>query len=262
MTFPVLHHHRQSGGAEFSPTDIAGLQLWIDFSDPTTLFTDAGTTPVASDGDLIYQANDKSGNAFHLAQTTEDNRPVYKANIKNSLSVSRYSNDYIGRNAVFTSSAGLVIYVFASSNVGTSGQTIIAKSKSDPKFIKLMTAPATNKRIRLNMYGYGSEIALDSTTSESTNWSMAEVASNASVIRMAVNGTSDTVIDASGSNSGQWWDDATTGTHTYIGGDYWSSTVQQAFVGDLGEILVYSADPGAEDMALLRNYLNTKWAIY
>ena len=45
----------------FVPTDISGLSIWFDFSDTDKLYTDAGSTKVSSDGDKIYQANDKSG---------------------------------------------------------------------------------------------------------------------------------------------------------------------------------------------------------
>jgi len=84
---------KRAGGA-FSPTDVAGLALWVDFSDANTLFTDAGKTKVSSDGDLIYQANDKSVNANHLTYTTA--KPIYKTGIKNGLSVSRWDNTSIG----------------------------------------------------------------------------------------------------------------------------------------------------------------------
>lgn len=86
---------REAGGF-VDPTSIAGLQLWLDFSDATTLFADAGTTPVSSDGDAIYQANDKSGNSRHATQSSINSRPLYKTGIHNGLSVAKMDgvNDY------------------------------------------------------------------------------------------------------------------------------------------------------------------------
>ena len=98
---PLLGYHvvNRSGGAPapFVPTDIAGIKLWIDFSDADTLFTDAGSTKVSSDGDAIYRANDKSGNDYHYSQTTSGNRPLYKTAIQNSLSIGRFdgADDYL-----------------------------------------------------------------------------------------------------------------------------------------------------------------------
>lgn len=44
----------------------------------TGLFTDAGSTPVTSDGDLVYQWNDQSGNGYHAVQTSSGARPIYR----------------------------------------------------------------------------------------------------------------------------------------------------------------------------------------
>lgn len=63
----------------FSPTQLAGLSLWYDISDLTTLFQDAaGTTPVTADGDPVGRINDKSGNSFYCSQSTASARPTYK----------------------------------------------------------------------------------------------------------------------------------------------------------------------------------------
>lgn len=56
----------------------ADLDVWVDFSDPDTLYTDAGTTNVSSDGDAIYQADDKSGKITPFTQATLSKRPLYR----------------------------------------------------------------------------------------------------------------------------------------------------------------------------------------
>lgn len=76
---------------DFDPRSVAGLQAWYDFADAATLFTDAGTTPVASDGDAIYQANDKSGNTRNAVQASSGARPLYKVNIQNGHSCARFA---------------------------------------------------------------------------------------------------------------------------------------------------------------------------
>lgn len=55
-----------SASAPFSPLDYAGLQLWLDARDITTLYqNDTLTTPVAANGDLVSGWKDKSGNGNH-----------------------------------------------------------------------------------------------------------------------------------------------------------------------------------------------------
>ena len=69
------------------PTDITGCVLWFDFSDADYLFTDAGTTKVSNDGDLVYRAYDKSENGKYIENTTEANRPRFTLNYMNGLPV-------------------------------------------------------------------------------------------------------------------------------------------------------------------------------
>lgn len=65
-------------GVAFSPLSLSP-SAWYDPSDLTTLFKDtAGTTPVTADGDAVARINDKSGNGYHLLQSTAGARPLYK----------------------------------------------------------------------------------------------------------------------------------------------------------------------------------------
>ena len=57
------------------PTDIAGLQLWLDASDSTTLFQNSdGTTPAIADSDPIGYWGDKSGNGNNGRNNQNSNK--------------------------------------------------------------------------------------------------------------------------------------------------------------------------------------------
>lgn len=73
---------RAAGGATpaWDPTDLAGLALWLDASDISTLSQDTGgSTPVTTSGDPVGRWADKSGNSRHLTQATAGRRPTYQA---------------------------------------------------------------------------------------------------------------------------------------------------------------------------------------
>jgi hypothetical protein len=68
-----------------SPTGLAGLQLWLDASDASTLFdATTGGSLVAADG-TVKRWEDKSGNANHATQATSGSRPLLKINNQNGL---------------------------------------------------------------------------------------------------------------------------------------------------------------------------------
>ena len=61
------------GGAaldEFGPLSISDIMGWYDATDTTTVFSDAGSTLLTSNG-AIQQWNDKSGNSYHLKTSLE-----------------------------------------------------------------------------------------------------------------------------------------------------------------------------------------------
>lgn len=134
---PTFHPKSQAAAAAstFVPTDITGCKLWLDFSDADTLFTDAGATKVSSDGDAIYQANDKSGSSNHFVQTDSNKRPFYKTNILNSLSACLFDgiDDCLTKNndwtdydkatlfIAYTSSASATKVFFEHGDTGAGG---------------------------------------------------------------------------------------------------------------------------------------------
>ena len=78
-----------------NPASIAGLQLWLDAADSSTLFdATSGGSAVAADG-AVARWEDKSGNARHPTQATGGSRPTRKTAIRNGRDIVRFdgSND-------------------------------------------------------------------------------------------------------------------------------------------------------------------------
>ena len=61
----------------YTTLPVSGAALWLDASQQNTIFSDAGTTPVTTSGQSIYQWNDLSGNNRHAVQATSGNRPTW-----------------------------------------------------------------------------------------------------------------------------------------------------------------------------------------
>lgn len=82
----------------YTTLPVAGAALWLDASQQSSLFTDAGATNVKVDGDAVYQWNDLSGNSRTATQTTSANRPTWlpPAKGQNGFSATSYdgTNDF------------------------------------------------------------------------------------------------------------------------------------------------------------------------
>lgn len=79
-----------------APNTVSGLTMWIDASQPSTLFINSGDgSPVSADGDQVGIAASSASIARCLGQSSAGARPLYKTGIQNGKSVLRFdgSND-------------------------------------------------------------------------------------------------------------------------------------------------------------------------
>ncbi len=74
----------------FNPKNIAGLQLYLDFNDPTTINSGSIT-----DGTGISSIVDKSTNAYTWTQATGARQPIWKSSIVNGKSIARFNNQVL-----------------------------------------------------------------------------------------------------------------------------------------------------------------------
>lgn len=109
----------------FSLDSLAGLTVWYDPSDLTTLFQDAAMTlPVSTDGDPVGCIVDKSGNGHHALQSNSTNKPVFRSDGGSSWIDFSSSSAWLscaGLDLSHTNQASVVLKVerAASSGVGT-----------------------------------------------------------------------------------------------------------------------------------------------
>jgi hypothetical protein len=72
----ALMGRQAGGGAPFSPSDLSGLVAWWDASDTAT---------ITHSSNAVSQWNDKSGNGYHLVQSTGAAKPTTNTRTQNGL---------------------------------------------------------------------------------------------------------------------------------------------------------------------------------
>lgn len=232
-----------AAGPAWSPTDLASLVAWWDFSDATTLFTDAGTTPVASDGDRIYRANDKSGNGFYQQQATSGNRPAYKVGIQN------------GKSAAYLDAARLDAMTSASvagQYPGNAATVFIAFTPDNDLAYTVLNTNSSDTWWRFDGDGkaymgvYRSTRIDAAYSAESSGDLLYAIASDNSAYKVWSGGTSKL------STTGAFNADVTVSL---------SNDVTRPFSGWVYEVVICNAVLSTADMNTLGAYLGTKWAL-
>lgn len=238
------------GGAPWTPASISGCKLWIDFSDTDTLFTDAGSTKVSSDGDAIYQANDKSGLNNHLTQSTSGYRPLYKVNIQNSLSASLYDgadDNLIRGDSLGLSGSPLMTVIIVAKDVGDDGYYFTIGTGTGG-IIGFANTGGSSYR-----YGNGNEIFGAASFADTSIGSWVRKATTYAGQEYYHNGSS---LSATGSSSG-----TSTPTvpndNTQIG--YLGAAAPGAYIM---EVIVYSGVLSTANRQTVEVYLNNKWNVY
>jgi hypothetical protein len=112
--------------ALWTPAQLSS-ELWIDFSDTTTLFDATSGGSNVTNGVGIARAEDKSGNARHFTEGTSGNRPTWTSGVQNSLGIARYD----GGDRLTNSSTS--IWNFLHSTGGTVFVVVKNGTSADPQ---------------------------------------------------------------------------------------------------------------------------------
>lgn len=238
---PPYKNLENIGGAEFLPTDIAGLRLWYDLSDATTMFTDAGITPVSLDNDAIYQINEKSGVGSNLIQTNIARRPLYKTNVRNGLSAglgnTAATKELTSMTAINYSQPLTIFAVAAVPNNGTL-QNISAEG----------VRSGYQSSNRLSMYA---GIFVDSANN-------AFVDNTWYILRYEFNGASSKIY-----RNGTLVVSGNAGANALSRMSLFSAYGQRYLNGYIGEHLAYNSILDAAVASQLENnYFNAKWSVF
>jgi hypothetical protein len=243
----------------FLPASIGGLQLWLDASDASTLFTDsAGTIAATADGDPVGYWADKSGNTNNTTQADGTKKPLLKLATQNSKNSVRFdgSNDNLkaltgGDDSNYT--LFVVNKKLNASNINnymlfSMGQEINSKRRS------LWHYPAsTNSYIAFNGVNADYYIANANLTFVQNVANIAQLQRNGQSISLAKNSNSYVTGTAS----------ATLVTHTATSIFIGTNNAQtEAYNGDYHEVLYYNSLVSDSNRILILSYLNAKWGVY
>jgi hypothetical protein len=262
---------KQQGAGVFTtiarPTDVAGLQVWLDGSDPTN-----GAVP--ADNATIATWVDKSGNARGAVPVVGANRAVFKragsvGGIKPTLGTMYFNNTpyripYTGFAPTYTivsifrverglTSAGLSMTPVVSNNscyvlTGTQDCQLYFGMWQDMFATAVGVPPGT-------WHGLASNAP---TTSIRGQWVIATMQYSAATRTTTtfLNGIAMTAKgpDATAQNNGAAWNDLYIGQAHSAGADY-------RLQGYIGEILIYNSVISATDRQSVESYLSIKYGL-
>jgi hypothetical protein len=216
----------------FDPRRIAGLALWLDAADSSTISLDGSSN--------VEEWRDKSGNNRHAGQTTGANRPDY-ASTRNGRSVVGFGGS---PERLVTTSFSLPQpqHLFVVARPTSSSQNFIAAA-SGTVTCSLYRRTGT----QLGMSSGNGEIFATLTSPD--QWCLLTALYNAANSVLQFNGTTVATGNA--------------GTRDiFVGlGLGSSASLTNYLVGDIAEVILYGSELSGAQVGAVNSYLNRKWAL-
>lgn len=251
---PLSCRGRRTGGGggtggSFSPSDIANLSLWLDASDPATLFTDTGkTTPVSSDGDLVACWDDVSDNGQDGVQATSSYRPTYKTNVLNGNSVLRFDGGDFFTTASRAFTAEFTIFAVSKYTASDTRGIISVDNSGTYRQFQLRYKNATT----LEFIGFNTSNGAftDQETIAASDFHLIHAVRRNLEVQAYVDYTSGGEVSSTGTNQ------ADTGVTDIgrIGGGY-------KLIGDIAELIMFDCALSEEETNLVNDWLGSKWGL-
>jgi hypothetical protein len=221
--------------ASFSPSDIAGLILWLKADAITGLSPD---DPVATWSDSGGLGNDAT-------QATSSKRPTYKTSIQNGLPVVRFDSVDDGMTTGASASLPFTVFVVYNYRSATSGVHRAVQGAS----ANWLIGPYTNHHQLYN----GAFIP--------TNGSISAVVENVFALVCGLQSSGDAKLFINGVQSGTNTQNGAPGT-IYLGHGIGPPPYSETLDGDIAEVIVYDSALGTTNRQSIETYLNGKWAIF
>lgn len=233
------------GGYKFLPSTIPDIAMWFDASDPFT---------IAHAGGSVSQWNDKSSTGAHCTQTTGSLQPVTGARTLNGKNALEWDGSAVMTCSptVLNGGSGVTIFVAAKSDVIPSTDRTLFQFDGD-SYIALRRATAGG-----NLYGVHKNINADSfkfsigVVNVGTTNPFISVTSNRNggYAREYYSGSAEIAVSGMSINNNNF-------TAAKIGA--LSGAATQAFIGLIGEVIVYKRELSYAEKNIIGAYLASKW---
>ncbi len=243
------------GGVGNSTTN----RMWLKAD--ANVYNDAGTT-LATNGDLVEQWNDQSGNSINASQATSGNQPTYATGIVNGMPALQFSgNSFVDGSALGIAGTGGFTFIFAlqatSYTAGTTfngdGHYIMDRTTGTNELTSLKAA-STNKygfqKRADNGGGLGGPVstsAINTSSFEIINYRR----DRGTAYDLFVNGTLETTL-ADG-------DGDLTPPIPRIGRH--ATTANNGLNGYIAEMMAFSFDLNNAQINIVNSYLAAKYAL-
>ena len=243
----------------FAPSAVAGLQVWLDASDASSLFDAAsGGSLVAADG-AVARWQDKSGNARHATQATSGSRPLRKTSQQGGKDALLFDgvDDLLRVSYNAAGSSGITIFaVFRR----VSASTVYAFSNyeySPGNGRGLLFGGTTSNAVNASGRPDGtSAFRSASSGNATTSYVVAAAQWNGANLLAYSNGAGQSSTPASAAS-------LQSSDSIVIGATYAAdpALIQSFSSIGIGEIIVYDSALSDANRALVENYLLAKWGV-
>lgn len=231
----------------FNPKSIAGLQLWLDGADSST---------ITLNGSTVSEWRDKSGNSRHAVQATALRQPAVTATAKAGKSAISFTNDWL--TSVYTYSLGSIFVVWEQPTTDAN-DTLPGIVGSRTSFANKTSSGQTAFNLMAGAANSISRSAVDpAPAGGSFRLNGAAVDAGFSVFStgQAVRTSPDRWNYISATFT------ATSGSQAFVfGADPFSTTGRLMQNGHIAEVLFYSTALIAANVQTVERYLASRWAI-
>jgi len=254
---PRLLRPRAAASSAFDPRQIAGLGLWFDAADASTVTLNAGN---------VSEWRDKSGNGRHASQSTAASQPIYQA--AGTLSVALVNESVAAnRSMTIAGAAGLLRNVAGGTLIAVHRPTAIAAGQSAVFFSTNASVNATRLVLAAGVLSAALELGgrrldansfqgITSSGSANTPYVHVGVANySAASATMYVNGTV-TASSSSFQTGGNSENADSLAVSLFNNGGGGS-----IYTGAIAEVLVYPRALSAAEVSAISRYLGAKWSI-